>query len=205
MILHNKSILKIVCIGDSNVGKTTIISRLQNKKFTKTYKATIGIDFAQKDIDYEGLNFQLQIWDTAGQENYRSIGASYYRNTDCCLLVFDKTSHKSLNDIDEWRRSFIESSNLKEDGLFPFILIGNKNDLKERIEVSEEEILKVCALNNYTYYDISAKEDDDKFSMLIFDIVRLALKREGVVGRSLVNDLRLKKIDSNKENQRCCN
>ena len=67
MILYNKSIIKIICLGDSNVGKSTIFSRLQNKKFSPHYKATIGIDFVQKDITFEDFHYQLQIWDTAGQ------------------------------------------------------------------------------------------------------------------------------------------
>lgn len=207
MILDNKSILKIICLGDSNVGKSTIISRLQNKKFTPHYKATIGIDFVQKDITFEDFHYQLQIWDTAGQENYRSIGGSYYKNSDCCILVFDKTVHKSFEEIEVWRRNFIERSNLKEEEQFPFVLIGNKNDLKDRVEVSEEEIVNKCNMNKYIYYDVSAKEDEDKFDMLVIEIIKQIISREKSVRSQLIKEdfkLRLEKKKS-KKNESCCN
>ncbi len=90
---NKKPFVKLVIIGDSGVGKTTLIQMLQFKKFNQNHKPTIGADFSNKDINLDdGKVVTLQIWDTAGQERFQSLGSAFYRGADCCVIVYDLTN-----------------------------------------------------------------------------------------------------------------
>ncbi|CAB9512198.1 Ras-related protein Rab [Seminavis robusta] len=139
---HQKKTLKIVILGDSGVGKTSLMNRYSSGKFTGQYKATIGADFLSREIfvsDQFGVRRQvtLQIWDTAGQERFQSLGNSFYRGSDACLLVYDITDPHSLDNLDHWRREFLQHVGGNSLGdidttlgqsSFPFVVVGNKMD-----------------------------------------------------------------------------
>jgi Ras-related protein Rab-7A len=99
--------VKIVAIGDSGVGKTSLIQMFEHSKFTDNFKPTIGADFSNKEIQIDGKNVTLQIWDTAGQERYQSLGVAFYRGADCCFLVYDITNTWSFENISNWKQSFL--------------------------------------------------------------------------------------------------
>ena len=84
-----KSFAKVVVIGDSSVGKTSLIQVFEHNKFSLAFKPTIGADFSNKEIIFEDRMITLQIWDTAGQERFQSLGSAFYRGADCCVLVYD--------------------------------------------------------------------------------------------------------------------
>lgn len=103
-----KKTLKIVILGNSGVGKTSLLSRYSTGRFTGQYKATIGADFLSKDnviVTDPLLNTRtlvtLQLWDTAGQERFQSLGVGFYRGADACLLVYDITDPHSLDNLDQ--------------------------------------------------------------------------------------------------------
>jgi Ras-related protein Rab-7A len=136
-----KKTLKIVILGDSGVGKTSLMNRYSTGKFTGQYKATIGADFLSKDNVIVNDNFlnqrhlvTLQIWDTAGQERFQSLGVGFYRGADACLLVYDVTDPHSLDNLDHWRKEFLDQVGGGIQGLgdastqFPFVVVGNKID-----------------------------------------------------------------------------
>ena len=119
------------------------MNRYSSGKFTGQYKATIGADFLSKDtttVDQFGVRrgVTLQIWDTAGQERFQSLGNSFYRGSDACLLVYDITDPHSLDHLDHWRREFLQHvgggsglNNLDPtlgQSSFPFVVLGNKMD-----------------------------------------------------------------------------
>jgi len=95
MVSHPK-LIKVVLLGDSGVGKTSLMERFVNHRFSQQYKATIGADFLSKDVTVEDKSVTMQIWDTAGQERYQSLGSAFYRGADACLLVYDVTDLKSF-------------------------------------------------------------------------------------------------------------
>lgn len=143
-----KKSLKVVILGDSGVGKTSLMNRYSSGKFTGQYKATIGADFLTKECfisDQFGQrrHVTLQIWDTAGQERFQSLGNSFYRGSDACLLVYDITDPHSLDNLDHWRREFLQhvgGSALGDleptlgQSSFPFVVLGNKMDkLQDRL------------------------------------------------------------------------
>ena len=129
-------------------------------QFSQQYKATIGADFLTKNIEKGEDLIQLQIWDTAGTERYNSMGQSFYRNSEACVLVFDLTVAESFKHVENWRCDFLSSLNPPDSATYPFILVGNKNDIKESIQVNNDEIEAYCKEhNNMPYFSTSAKDD----------------------------------------------
>jgi len=131
-----KKTLKIILIGDSGVGKTSLMNRFSSGKFTGQYKATIGADFVSKEIPVtvpstgETKLCVLQIWDTAGQERFQSLGVGFYRGADACILVYDITDPESLEHLNHWRTEFLNNVGGLSDMArsFPFVVLGNKID-----------------------------------------------------------------------------
>ncbi|KAN0023275.1 hypothetical protein ACTFIV_009418 [Dictyostelium citrinum] len=155
-----RRIIKIVIIGEKSVGKTSILKRYVDQRFV-TLKPTIGVDFVNKDVMVGDKMVTLQLWDTSGQERFRSLEISYYRGADCCILVFDVTNEKTLYDLKLWRDDFIEKTEIQDPVLFPFIILGNKVDDPNR-KVTEKAAIQWCKENiggNLTYFDTSAKDN----------------------------------------------
>ena len=145
---------KIILIGDSNVGKTSIMQNYIKKTFEQIYTCTIGVDFLVKDIEILGQKIRLNIWDTAGQERYKSVNKSYYWGSDACFLTFDLTSKASFNNLNGWYNDFCENS--QKSAQDNIVILGNKSDLDVR-EVSDEDINKFIDDKNLEYFETSAK------------------------------------------------
>ncbi len=153
----NKKVLKILILGDAGVGKTAILDRYVNLAFTGMYKVTIGANFLVKDLYIDDKRVKLQIWDTAGQEKYRSLAKEYYRGSDACLYVFDVTCRNTFDDLKEWDDVFREQ--LPEDRVhdFPIAVLGNKADLTDRA-VPADLAKKWCHDHgDLSYFETSAK------------------------------------------------
>ncbi|XP_020672434.1 ras-related protein Rab7-like isoform X1 [Dendrobium catenatum] len=186
MASRRRMLLKVIILGDSGVGKTSLMNQYVNKKFSNQYKATIGADFLTKEIQFEDRLFTLQIWDTAGQERFQSLGVAFYRGADCCVLVYDVNVMKSFDNLNNWREEFlIQVINFSQPSLrcrhlrlicicllsfqaspsdpenFPFVVLGNKIDIdggNSRV-VSEKKARAWCASKgNIPYFETSAKE-----------------------------------------------
>ncbi|CDW81153.1 ras-related protein rab-7a [Stylonychia lemnae] len=128
----NKQYFKLLLLGDSGVGKTAIIQKYINYQFNSQFKSTVGVDFLHKAVNIDDREVVMQIWDTAGQERYQSLGYSYYRSADCCALVFDLSDSDSFERAAKWRDIFLKFADPLDKHTFPFVLIGNKCDLKKR-------------------------------------------------------------------------
>ena len=127
-------IIKLLIIGDASVGKSNITSKYVNNKTELTYDMTIGIELAVKYVTIDEIKYKLHIWDTAGQEMFRSISKMYYRDAKCCLIVYDITNRKSFLSLQNWYDEIIKAE--------PFInitIIGNKTDLEYQRVVDYEE------------------------------------------------------------------
>jgi Ras-related protein Rab-7A len=135
-----KLFLKVVIVGDSGVGKTSLIHRYTTSRFLQEFKPTIGAEFSNKEVEINGQTVVAQIWDTAGQERYQSLGVSFYRGADCCGIVFDKTDRNSFENLETWRNAFLKHGAPKEDSEFPFVIIGNKADLTGELQIRNTEI-----------------------------------------------------------------
>mmetsp|Transcript_136660 Transcript_136660/g.340796 ORF Transcript_136660/g.340796 Transcript_136660/m.340796 type:complete len:215 (-) Transcript_136660:64-708(-) len=145
-----KQLLKVIILGDSGVGKTSLMNQYVNKKFSNQYKATIGADFLTKEVIIDDKLVTLQIWDTAGQERFQSLGVAFYRGADCCVLVYDITVDKSFTSLDSWRDDFLTQASPRDPNNFPFVVIGNKADLESKRKVTATKVQNWCS----SKYDI---------------------------------------------------
>jgi len=180
MATRKKSLLKVIILGDSGVGKTSLMNRYVNKKFTNQYKATIGADFVTKDVVVDDKLVTMQIWDTAGQERFQSLGVAFYRGADCCVLVYDVTAPTTFKSLDSWRDEFLIQASPREPENFPFIVIGNKIDQDNRA-VSMKRAQAWCqSKNNIPYFETSAKEAVNVDSAFI-TVARNGLAQESEV------------------------
>ncbi|GAA5881002.1 hypothetical protein JCM8115_005600 [Rhodotorula mucilaginosa] len=160
MASRRKVLLKVIILGDSGVGKTSLMNQHVNKRFSNQYKATIGADFLTKEVMVDDRLVTMQLWDTAGQERFQSLGVAFYRGADCCVLVFDVNSAKSFETLDSWRDEFLIQASPRDPENFPFIVLGNKIDMDEsKRMVSQKRALTWCQQKgNIPYFETSAKE-----------------------------------------------
>ncbi|CAD6233581.1 unnamed protein product [Miscanthus lutarioriparius] len=161
MATRRRMLLKVIILGDSGVGKTSLMNQYVNSKFSNQYKATIGADFLTKEVQIDDRLFTLQIWDTAGQERFQSLGVAFYRGADCCVLVYDVNVTKSFEKLNNWREEFLIQASPSDPENFPFVVLGNKIDVDggNSRTVSEKKAKAWCASKgNIPYFETSAKE-----------------------------------------------
>ena len=147
---------KIVLIGNVAVGKSSIIKRFVHNIFNEEYKGTIGTESSRKSLlisDNKKVN--LSIWDTCGQEKFRTVTRQYYRDTQAILLVFDLTDEKSFDDLQSWYEEAVEYINEIK---CIFFLFGNKSDEKEKIIINEKDVKNFMRKNQKIkkYFEVSA-------------------------------------------------
>lgn len=152
--------LKVIILGDSGVGKTSLMNQYVNKKFSASYKATIGADFLTKEVLVDDRLVTMQLWDTAGQERFQSLGVAFYRGADCCVLVHDVNNAKSFDTLDSWRDEFLIQASPMDPESFPFVVLGNKVDVgDDKRVISSKRAQAWCqAKGGVPYFETSAKE-----------------------------------------------
>ena len=188
---------KIIFVGDAGVGKTTIINRINDNEFQSAYDATIGVDFWPKKINFRGNEITLQIWDTAGQERYRGLIPSYVRNSSIVFIVFDITNRKTFESIPKW----IELIKSIEKNIL--VLIGNKEDLKEKREVEKKEGEDLAKENEMHYYELSAKNyNNNDIKKIFFNTVIELPTFSGYIDNKEKEGLIDELIQENKENKK---
>lgn len=146
-------LFKLIIIGDSGIGKSSLLTRFADDVYTDSYISTIGVDFKIRTIDVAGKMCKLQIWDTAGQERFRTITSSYYRGAHGILLVFDITNPESFVNLTAWRK---EVSNYASETV-NLILVGTKSDLSEKRKISYTDASEFAKAHNMEYIETSAK------------------------------------------------
>ena len=127
--------IKVILIGDSGVGKTNIMSKYLKNQFMENSKATVGVEFGSKLFNHQGHKIKAQIWDTAGQEKYKAITGAYYKGSKGAFIVYDITRKDTFASIERWVNDLKATSDPK----LTIILIGNKNDLDDKREVSKDQ------------------------------------------------------------------
>jgi len=194
-------IFKVVVIGDSGVGKSSIVARYTDDFFEEGMAATIGVDFRVKTVTVGEKRVKLTIWDTAGQERFRTLSGSYYRGAQIAILVFDITSKKSFDSIKTWMEEldlhFTHASIVK-------MLIGNKLDKSPRV-VQVEEAMALAKSNEMLYIETSAKTKtgvSDAFN----SAVKQTLLRDDLVrsAPSVVNVVPVHESESYGYSSACC-
>lgn len=153
--------VKIIVLGQANVGKTSIMKRFTEGTFDPRRQVTMGADYMARNIRIRDHDVLMQLWDTVGQEKFHhgNIGNSFYRNANGCLLVYDVTQENSLNDIRLWRDEIM--SKVSNNETFPMVVVGNKVDKKDSPEPNAVQlaVMDWCAENGYGHIETSAKDD----------------------------------------------
>ena len=182
-------IIKVILIGNSGVGKTSIINRFYLNKFEEKQNITFTANFIVKNINIDGKTVILNVWDTAGQEKFKSVNKIFIKNSNIIIFVYDITNHKSFEELDFWYKLIIDES--EEDAIFG--LAGNKADIVEKESVSIEEGQKRAEKWGATFALLSAKEDKAGISSFFTELVK------NYLGNPLEKDLGRKtiKIDQN--------
>ncbi len=185
-----KCFVKVVAIGDSGVGKTSLIQMFETNSFTENFKPTIGADFSNKEIIIDGRVVTLQIWDTAGQERYQSLGSAFYRGADCCCLVYDITNPLSFENLMKWKGIFLQKAGPPEPLTFPFLVIGNKVDLAdEQRQVSHSNAARFCQEEGDMMLVETSARNNVNVETAFKNLATLALKRQSQQHENLRNAL----------------
>eukprot|EP01108_Squamamoeba_japonica_P003492 TRINITY_DN2834_c0_g2_i1.p1 TRINITY_DN2834_c0_g2~~TRINITY_DN2834_c0_g2_i1.p1 ORF type:complete len:219 (-),score=75.83 TRINITY_DN2834_c0_g2_i1:73-729(-) len=146
-------LFKYIIIGDTGCGKSCLLLQFTDKRFQPVHDLTIGVEFGARLVNIDGQQIKLQIWDTAGQESFRSITRSYYRGAAGALLVYDITRRETFNHLQTWLEDARQHANPE----MTIILIGNKVDLEHRRAVSFEEGEKFAKEHGLMFLETSAK------------------------------------------------
>ena len=189
-------VYKILLLGDSEVGKSCFLMRYADNVFVDNYITTIGLDYKLKYVQLDsGQVIKVQLWDTAGQDRYRTIAKNYYKGSHGILLLYDVTKTSSFENIREWIKDIREE--VYEKAII--FLIGNKIDKKDQIKIKTEDAEKLAEEFNIPFFEASAKSGenvDEIFKALYKKIseVYVDIQQEG--GRKLSK--------KNKKNKKCC-
>uniref|UniRef100_A0A6I8N3B8 Ras-related protein Rab-7b n=1 Tax=Ornithorhynchus anatinus TaxID=9258 RepID=A0A6I8N3B8_ORNAN len=149
--------LKLIITGALGVGKTSLLHQYVHKTFYEDYQTTLGASILSKIIVVDDTTLKLQIWDTGGQERFRSMVSTFYKGSDGCVLAYDVTDLESFHAMDDWRGDILEKI-VSTDQAFPMVVLGNKIDLGDR-QVSQEVALGWCTEKDIPYFEVSAKND----------------------------------------------
>lgn len=146
-------LFKYIIVGDSSVGKSCLLLQFTDKRFKKDHDITIGVEFGTRLIDINNQKIKLQIWDTAGQESFKSITRCYYRGSAGALLVYDITKRETFEHIVKWLEEIKNAANPN----ITIMLIGNKSDLESSRKVSTEEAMLFANKHGLMFIETSAK------------------------------------------------
>ena len=198
--------LKILIIGDTSVGKSSILLTYTDNYFPEAHLATIGVEYKVKELLTDKYKVILQIWDTAGQERFRSITKSFFRNTNGILFVYDITDRKTFQSVKDW----IKDSEMHDSG-FEKLLCGNKIDLEEERQVTFNELVEFGLKKKMDVIETSAKSRiniDESFKKLVDLILNKKTEEEinkefGVKAPQSQN-INLTKNNTKTKKKKCC-
>ena len=169
---------KLIFLGDQNVGKSCILNRFMNDTFTEEYQATIGLALQSKNVQIDNQDIHLLLYDTAGQEKFRSLIPMYTRDSNIILLVYEINNKDSFIHLPDWLNDL--SNVNKEDVIFA--LVGNKIDLEEKRQVSTEEGKNYADQNGFIFHEVSAKTGEgfsELFYKDLFEKIRIKFRPGG--------------------------
>ena len=181
---------KLIFLGDQGVGKSCILNRFMNNTFTEEYQATIGLAFQSKNVQIDNQDIHLLLYDTAGQEKFRSLIPMYTRDANIILLVYEVTSKDSFLHLNHWLNDL---TTVKKDEVI-FVVVGNKTDLEDKREVSREEGEQFAKDNDYLFAEVSAKTGEgfpDLFYKNLFERIRTKFRPGGQQPTTEVKDIKL--------------
>jgi small GTP-binding protein len=195
---------KIIIIGDSGVGKTKLLSKAINKTFDIDYCTTVGFEFSTYSIKINDKICKLHIWDTCGQEVYKSLILNFYRNCSLAILIYSIDNELSFEHVENWNNDIMNNCNIDTKKF----LVGNKIDLENDREITKEEAESFAQKENIKYIETSAIKNmkvNEAFTSLLNDIYRN--KQEEEKGKLYLQNVVPIELSKNKNNNNelfCC-
>ena len=175
-------LFKLIIVGDTNVGKTNIMSKYIKDQFNITSKSTIGVEFGTKILEIDNKKVKAQIWDTAGQERYKSITSAYYKGAKGAFIVYDITNKSTFESVDKW----IKDLNSYGDKNLTMLLIGNKSDLEDKRIINKEVGEEKAKSFELGFIETSAYNGDNIDQA--FDIMLKEVLKRYIVENDVNND-----------------
>lgn len=196
-------LFKLLIIGDSGVGKSSILLRFADNMFSGSYITTIGVDFKIRTINIDGEKVKLQIWDTAGQERFRTITSTYYRGTHGVIIVYDVTNAESFVNVKRWLHEIEQNCEVVNR-----VLVGNKDDCPELKVVETQDAQKFAERMGVQLYETSAKENQN-IEEVFNCITKLVLQSKKAQQQKADEDkssggIKLDKSSRKKKKSGCC-
>lgn len=182
-------LFKLLIIGDSGVGKSSLLLRFADNTFSGSYITTIGVDFKIRTVEIDGEKVKLQIWDTAGQERFRTITSTYYRGTHGVIVVYDVQSAESFVNVKRWLHEIEQNCDIVNK-----ILVGNKDDDPEKKVVETADAQKFADQINIRLFETSAKENknvEEMFTEVTRQVLRTKKSSEAAGRDQNAENLRL--------------
>ena len=189
---------KIMVLGESKVGKTSLIKRYTKDQFGGVYLTTVGMDFQDKIIEIEDKRIRLQIWDTAGQDRFRNVTKSYFQSSHGLIIVYEISDKESFEKINFWMENI--KNNAPEDA--KIILVGNKEDLTSERHVSIEEGENKAKSYNIKFFEVSSK-DGTNVKELFYYLANEIYQDDKLKGNDNKNGAKLKYKSTKKNNKKC--
>ena len=171
---------KFLILGESSVGKTSIIEKYVNNTFNENYLVTIGMDIRYKRIEINNCDINIVINDTAGQERFRSMTKMVYKGADGILLGFDLTNKETFNKVNYWIGQIEDNKN--KDYPISLVLFGNKCDKKEQIVVNDDDIESLKRQYNLEFFATSAKDGTNVQEAFEY-LIKKTIKDQGLFGK----------------------
>ena len=199
-----KNEIKIILLGNAGVGKTSIILRYYKNKFETNSVSTIGSTFVIKELQRDNVTYKLNIWDTSGQEKYRSVTKLFVQGAKIIILVYSIDNKESFDILDFWHKSILEISEGEEN--IVLAIVGNKSDKFEDAVITEEEGKKYAEGKNAIFKLVSAKDDPKGISSL-FDTLLDELIKKNPNLKSGPDNIKLDKVEKKRRREhggRCC-
>ena len=188
-------VFKILLLGDSEVGKSCFLMRYSDNVFVENYITTIGLDYKLKNVKLDsGKTIKVQLWDTAGQDKYRTIAKNYFKGSHGILLLYDITKQSSFNNIREWIQDIREEVSPKA----IIFLIGNKIDLADQRKISKEKGIELAEEYKLPFFEASAKSGEN-----VDEVFKALYKKISEVYGDLEREMG-SKLNKRKKNQRKC-
>lgn len=197
-------LFKILLIGDSGVGKSSLLLKYVDDNFDRSYISTIGVDFKIKTLMYKNKIIKLQIWDTAGQERFRTVTTSYYRGANGIIVGFDLTNEESFYNVSNWLNEIKTNCCINENKIF-IIVVGTKSDLVSKRVVNKETIQKFISDTKCTYIETSSltgQNVEKVFNEMVIDLVNF--REDSKNEKRTTVSIKLKPISGKKEDKKYC-
>ena len=203
--MSEQYIVRVLTLGYTDVGKTSILLRFTKNQFHDKYVSTIGIDFKSKPLKInDNTTVKVLVWDTAGEEKYKGIVKSFYNKANGILLTFDLTNKESFDRIDFWVQELKKNVGLND---LYIVLVGNKKDKIEDRKVSYEEAENYSLDNEFGgYFEVSAKTNegiDDLFINVAKGVLNKIIVKDEISNEGSIK-LSLNKRDFKQKNKSCC-